>query len=81
MAENRPISGALIRFGGIVGVALAALSVSPAFGAETITYTYDVFGRLVKVVHSGTVNDAVTQNYSFDAADNRINVTVTGSQN
>ncbi|WP_347269757.1 RHS repeat domain-containing protein [Rhizorhabdus histidinilytica] len=59
---------------------LAALGLpSAAMAAETITYTYDDLGRLVKVVHSDTVNNGETVNYSFDAADNRTNVTTTGA--
>lgn len=49
--------------------------------AETITYSYDAKGRLVKVVHSGTVNNGVTVTYTHDKADNRTNVTTTGSSN
>ncbi len=29
----------------------------PAFATETITYTYDALGRVVTVVHTGTVNN------------------------
>lgn len=58
---------------------LAVIALSPAFGSETINYTYDARGRLVKVAHSGTVNNGVTANYSYDDADNRSNVTVTGA--
>jgi hypothetical protein len=53
----------------------------PARAAETITYSYDVHGRLITVVHSGTVNAGVTAAYVYDAADNRTKVTVTGSGN
>jgi hypothetical protein len=52
-----------------------------AFATETITYTYDAKGRLVKVERSGTVNNGVTTTYIHDKADNRSNVTVTGSPN
>jgi hypothetical protein len=52
-----------------------------ALAAETIVYSYDAKGRLVKVERSGTVNNNVTANYSHDKADNRTNVTVTGSPN
>lgn len=51
---------------------------APAFAAETITYTYDARGRLVKVVRSGTVNDGVVTDYVIDKANNRTNKTVTG---
>ena len=41
-------------------LALAALGVAAAaMAAETITYTYDARGRLIKVVHIGTVNNGV----------------------
>lgn len=66
---------ALISFA-IIG-AIPAL----AFAGETVNYTYDAKGRLVKVERSGTVNNGVTSNYSHDKADNRTNVTVTGSPN
>ena len=48
-----------------------------AVASETITYTYDARGRLVKVVRTGTVNNNVSANYSYDKADNRTNVNVT----
>ena len=60
--------------------AAAALAPS-AHTAETITYTYDAKGRLVKVVHTGTVNNGVTVDYTHDKADNRTNVKTTGSPN
>ncbi|HEU4962158.1 MAG TPA: hypothetical protein VFT56_17350 [Sphingomonas sp.] len=44
-----------------------------------MTYTYDAKGRLVKVVHTGTVNNNLTTTYSHDKADNRTNVTTTGA--
>lgn len=65
-------------FFGAIG--LAALAV-PALSSETVTYTYDAQGRLTKVVHTGTVNNNLQANYSFDKADNRINMNVTGSPN
>lgn len=56
----------------------AAVSVADA-GTETINYQYDAKGRLVQVVHSGTVNNNVITNYSYDAANNRKNVSTVGS--
>lgn len=52
-----------------------------AFAAETITYTYDARGRLVKVERTGTINNNVTTNYVIDKAENRTNKTTTGSPN
>lgn len=59
----------------------AGLLVSPVLAAETITYTYDAKGRLIKVERSGTVNNGVKAEYTHDKADNRSNVKVTGSPN
>jgi hypothetical protein len=66
------------------GLLLATSSLAFATAAaasETITYTYDAKGRLVKVERAGTVNNGVTTDYTHDHADNRSNVTVTGSPN
>lgn len=60
---------------------LAALALgligSTASAAETISYTYDARGRLIKVVHSGTVNNNNQVCYKLDKAGNRINVKAT----
>lgn len=50
-----------------------------ASAAETVTYSYDAKGRLIQVTHSGSVNNNVVVNYTFDAADNRKNIKVTGA--
>jgi len=60
-------------------IVLAAVATGVAGASETINYTYDAKGRLVKVTHSGTVNNNVVSNYSFDKADNRVNVNVAGA--
>ena len=51
----------------------------PAFGSETVTYTYDAQGRVTKVVHSGSVNNGVTSDYEYDDADNRTRKKKTGA--
>jgi YD repeat-containing protein len=57
--------------------ALSALGVAAtAYASETITYTYDARGRLIRVVHNGSVNNNVSANYSYDKADNRNSVNV-----
>lgn len=63
----------------ILALGLLATCISPAFSAnasETVNYTYDARGRLVKVARSGTVNNGVSACYAYDKADNRSNVTV-----
>ncbi|HYG47261.1 MAG TPA: hypothetical protein VD846_04885 [Allosphingosinicella sp.] len=62
-----------------VGTIVAVPALAPA--AETITYTYDAKGRLVKVERSGTVNNGVKAEYTHDKANNRSLVIVTGSPN
>jgi hypothetical protein len=64
-------------------IAIAALVAlpQPATAGETITYTYDAKGRVVKVVRTGTVNNNVTTQYTHDKANNRKKVKTTGSAN
>lgn len=60
-------------------LALAGLAVAAAaVAAETLTYSYDARGRLVKVEHSGNVNNGVVTNYQYDKADNRTLKNTTG---
>ena len=54
---------------------------SAVLAAETITYTYDAKGRLLKVVHTGTVNNNLQTTYIHDKTDNRKNTATTGSPN
>ena len=56
--------------------ALAAAGVAAA--AETLSFSYDARGRLVKVQRAGIVNNNVITNYSYDKADNRILKNTTG---
>jgi len=62
---------------GQVLFALTALAL--AYISETITYTYDARGRLIRVVHNGSVNNNVATNYSYDKADNRTLKNVSGA--
>lgn len=59
----------------------AFISSAPTQAGETIVYTYDAKGRLVKVERSGSVNNNVTTSYAHDKSDNRTNVKTTGSTN
>ena len=61
----------------MLAIAITGLAAAAAWASETITYTYDSRGRLVKVVRTGTVNNNVKAEYKYDKAENRTNVTVT----
>ena len=74
--EERDMKKSLLFF----GICLFG-SVVPAMAAETITYSYDARGRLVKVVRTGTVNNNVQVVYTHDKANNRKTVVVIGSGN
>jgi hypothetical protein len=62
-------------------LAVMTLIASPGFAASTTTYTYDGLGRLIGATTSGTVNDGVQLNTTYDAADNRATYQVVGSIN
>lgn len=62
--------------GKIAIVAAMSAAAFAALASETITYTYDARGRLVKVERKGTVNNNVSADYKYDKADNRTNVNV-----
>lgn len=67
---------------GFLSLFVAGLMVSTSVNAaETITYTYDAKGRLVKVVRTGTVNNNVTVDYEHDKANNRTRLKTTNSPN
>ena len=63
----------------MAAAAVCLLTSTAASADETIAYTYDARGRLVQVVHSGTVNTGVQTTYTLDAADNRTHQTTTGA--
>ena len=59
------------------GIALVAFAAAHA--SETVNYSYDARGRLVRVTHGGSVNNNVATSYSYDKADNRTLKNVTGA--
>jgi len=64
---------------GFVLAASALIALAPAAAQETVTFTYDNKGRLVTVNHGSTgPNAGVNASYTYDNADNRTNVTVSG---
>lgn len=65
----------------VLGAGAIVAASAAAMAAETIAYSYDARGRLVRVERSGTVNNNVATNYSYDKADNRLVKTTSGSPN
>lgn len=65
----------------LVAIIVLILLGVAANAAETIGFSYDAHGRLTKVARSGTINNNVVTNYTYDKADNRTNKTTTGSPN
>lgn len=59
--------------------ALGLLTGASAIAAETVTYSYDAKGRLVRVLRSGGPSNGVVTAYSSDPADNRQRVVTTGA--
>jgi hypothetical protein len=57
---------------GVMAFAVGSLGGSAVSANETIAYTYDARGRLIKVVHSGSVNNNLQACYKYDKADNRV---------
>jgi hypothetical protein len=60
----------------LLAAAVLGAGAAAALASETITYTYDARGRLIKVERSGSVNNGVKAEYVYDKADNRTNVNV-----
>lgn len=65
-----------------VGCAVIVLATGvPCSAGETITHKFDAKGRLIEVKRVGTSGAHVTTAYRYDQADNRVDVTTTGSPN
>lgn len=52
---------------------------SSAVASDTVTYTYDARGRLIRVQHSGGPAAGVDKRYTYDKADNRSRVQISGA--
>ncbi len=63
----------------VISAGALLLGLGSASATETVTYTYDANGRLVQLVHSGTVNNGAQTTYAIDKSDNRTNKTTTGA--
>lgn len=57
-------------------IGVAAFAAMSAGASETVVYKYDARGRLIRVERSGTVNNNVSADYTYDKGDNRTNVNV-----
>jgi hypothetical protein len=68
--------GIMLRQDQVILALIIATIGAAALASETINYKYDARGRLVKVQRSGSVNNNVATNYSYDKGDNRTNVNV-----
>lgn len=62
-------------------MAALLLLIVPAEAAETSSFAYDVLGRLAEISTTGGVNNGLLQQYDLDPVNNRVEYTVTGSQN
>lgn len=62
----------------IVFTAACAALCAPAWAGETVTYSYDSLGRLAESSYSGTVNNGVRNDITYDAAGNRASYTTSG---
>lgn len=60
----------------LTSIIALTVTASAATADETLTYSYDALGRLVKVARAGTVNNNATECYAYDPASNRSNITV-----
>lgn len=57
----------------------ALFAFTPVMAGETVLYSYDALGRLVRTQQTGTVNNGVNTDIDYDAAGNRTDYDVTGS--
>ena len=63
----------------LTGIVLAA-HVSAVCAQEQVRIEYDALGRLTNVTRESGPNSGTTAVYTYDAASNRTNVTVSGAR-
>src|SRR5437868_10152292 len=79
-ANGNARGGRGMNLGRRLAVLAACLCVlSAARAAQTVTYSYDVFGRLGQVGISGGPGNGVVRTYEYDAAGNRKRYRLTGA--
>jgi hypothetical protein len=62
-----------------LAVMLSVFGTTPALSAESISYTYDILGRVIMVRYIGGTHDGLQITYSYDVMGNRTVLAVTGS--
>lgn len=62
-----------------LAASLTFFAASSVLASETVIYTYDELGRLVRTSQTGSVNNGVVTDIDYDAAGNRTDYDVTGS--
>lgn len=62
-----------------LATSLALFAAAPVLASETVIYTYDELGRLVRTSQTGTVNNGIVTDIDYDAAGNRTDYDVSGS--
>jgi hypothetical protein len=66
---------------GLLGLLGLCASSAALAQDETVTYQYDVLGRVTEASYAGGTNNGMHIVYSYDAAGNRTAVNVTGAPN
>lgn len=62
-----------------LGLSVLSATASSTLVNETVNYSYDELGRLVKVEQRSGASSNTLSNYTYDKAGNRTNVKVTGA--
>jgi YD repeat-containing protein len=76
MAERRSVrAGSGLRLATLAMILVPGVSAA----AETVTYSYDALGRLIRTQRSGGPASGVDAQVQYDPAGNRTNVTVNGA--
>lgn len=76
---KRSAGDQMLRYVLVLGLAMTPTFATPSFATETVTYSYDALGRLIRTVKSGGPSTGVDAQVGYDKVGNRINVTVTGA--
>jgi YD repeat-containing protein len=63
-----------------ISLSLLGLASTPCSAGETVTYRYDVLGRLEKATTTGSVNNGSERAVTYDPAGNRVTYKATGSK-